>query len=168
MTMMITASTFLFEQQLCEQRGCCWSPLDERNAPWCFFSTNHGYTLETVEQLNDYGKSLFPLSPTLPVLSDWSKYLAFYLTHFLILSAPRSFHLSSSHRFSFFTYSAWGMLFCEIWHGWHIRKHDWLCSMQVFPFSAWFHRLMWTQLFTKKNHWTFKDWTPTFSVILFN
>uniref|UniRef100_A0A3B5AJ43 P-type domain-containing protein n=1 Tax=Stegastes partitus TaxID=144197 RepID=A0A3B5AJ43_9TELE len=27
------------------RRGCCWSPLNERNAPWCFFSTNHGYTV---------------------------------------------------------------------------------------------------------------------------
>ncbi|XP_054598752.1 sucrase-isomaltase, intestinal isoform X2 [Nothobranchius furzeri] len=38
----------------CEQRGCCWSPLDERNVPWCFFSTNHGYTVETVEHPNPY------------------------------------------------------------------------------------------------------------------
>ncbi|XP_077421965.1 sucrase-isomaltase, intestinal [Vanacampus margaritifer] len=36
----------------CQQRGCCWSPLDERNVPWCFFSTNHGYTVESVEQPN--------------------------------------------------------------------------------------------------------------------
>uniref|UniRef100_A0A674BR71 Maltase n=1 Tax=Salmo trutta TaxID=8032 RepID=A0A674BR71_SALTR len=28
------------------KRGCCWSPLDERNAPWCFFSTNHGYSIQ--------------------------------------------------------------------------------------------------------------------------
>ncbi|XP_075905811.1 sucrase-isomaltase, intestinal [Nelusetta ayraudi] len=33
----------------CEQRGCCWSPLDERNTPWCFFPKNHGYTVETIE-----------------------------------------------------------------------------------------------------------------------
>ncbi|XP_038549707.1 maltase-glucoamylase, intestinal [Micropterus salmoides] len=38
----------------CEQRGCCWSPLDERNVPWCFFSTNHGYTVESVEKPNLY------------------------------------------------------------------------------------------------------------------
>ncbi|XP_059187897.1 sucrase-isomaltase, intestinal isoform X2 [Centropristis striata] len=38
----------------CEQRGCCWSPLDERNVPWCFFSTNHGYTVESTEQPNPY------------------------------------------------------------------------------------------------------------------
>ncbi|XP_056297994.1 sucrase-isomaltase, intestinal [Pseudoliparis swirei] len=38
----------------CEQRGCCWCPLDERNVPWCFFSTNHGYTVESVEQPNPY------------------------------------------------------------------------------------------------------------------
>uniref|UniRef100_A0A667ZB98 P-type domain-containing protein n=1 Tax=Myripristis murdjan TaxID=586833 RepID=A0A667ZB98_9TELE len=37
-------------KQKCEQRGCCWSPLDERNAPWCFFSKQHGYTVESVEQ----------------------------------------------------------------------------------------------------------------------
>uniref|UniRef100_A0A3Q3EIB9 alpha-glucosidase n=1 Tax=Labrus bergylta TaxID=56723 RepID=A0A3Q3EIB9_9LABR len=37
-------------KQLCEKRGCCWSPLDERNVPWCFFSTNHGYTVESVER----------------------------------------------------------------------------------------------------------------------
>uniref|UniRef100_A0A667ZXX8 P-type domain-containing protein n=1 Tax=Myripristis murdjan TaxID=586833 RepID=A0A667ZXX8_9TELE len=35
-------------KQKCEQRGCC--PLDERNAPWCFFSKQHGYTVESVEQ----------------------------------------------------------------------------------------------------------------------
>uniref|UniRef100_A0A7N8WI38 alpha-glucosidase n=1 Tax=Mastacembelus armatus TaxID=205130 RepID=A0A7N8WI38_9TELE len=35
--------------QKCEERGCCWKPLDERNVPWCFFSTNHGYTMESVE-----------------------------------------------------------------------------------------------------------------------
>nr|XP_019950458.1 PREDICTED: maltase-glucoamylase, intestinal-like [Paralichthys olivaceus] len=38
----------------CEQRGCCWAPLDERNVPWCFFSTNHGYTAESVEQPNPF------------------------------------------------------------------------------------------------------------------
>ncbi|XP_045930577.1 maltase-glucoamylase, intestinal [Micropterus dolomieu] len=38
----------------CEQRGCCWGPLDERNVPWCFFSTNHGYTVESVEKPNLY------------------------------------------------------------------------------------------------------------------
>ncbi|XP_041660826.1 maltase-glucoamylase, intestinal [Cheilinus undulatus] len=36
-------------KQQCEMRGCCWSPLDERNVPWCFFSTNHSYTVETME-----------------------------------------------------------------------------------------------------------------------
>ncbi|XP_056138983.1 LOW QUALITY PROTEIN: sucrase-isomaltase, intestinal [Lampris incognitus] len=38
----------------CQQRGCCWSPLDERNVPWCFFSTNHGYSVESVEQPSPY------------------------------------------------------------------------------------------------------------------
>uniref|UniRef100_A0A8C6LWD2 alpha-glucosidase n=1 Tax=Nothobranchius furzeri TaxID=105023 RepID=A0A8C6LWD2_NOTFU len=38
----------------CEQRGCCWSPLDERNVPWCFFSTNQGYTVEHLEHPNPF------------------------------------------------------------------------------------------------------------------
>ncbi|KAM4628069.1 sucrase-isomaltase, intestinal [Polymixia lowei] len=41
-------------KRMCEQRGCCWSPLDERNVPWCFFSTNHGYTVESVERPTPY------------------------------------------------------------------------------------------------------------------
>ncbi|XP_053176409.1 sucrase-isomaltase, intestinal isoform X1 [Scomber japonicus] len=41
-------------KQQCEQRGCCWSPLDERNVPWCFFPTNHGYTVEAMEQPDPY------------------------------------------------------------------------------------------------------------------
>uniref|UniRef100_A0A4W6E6N8 alpha-glucosidase n=1 Tax=Lates calcarifer TaxID=8187 RepID=A0A4W6E6N8_LATCA len=35
----------------CEQRGCCWGPLDERNVPWCFFPTNHGYTVESLKRM---------------------------------------------------------------------------------------------------------------------
>ncbi|CAG6005384.1 unnamed protein product, partial [Menidia menidia] len=38
----------------CEQRGCCWNPLNARNVPWCYFPTNHGYTVESVEQVNSY------------------------------------------------------------------------------------------------------------------
>ncbi|MEQ2304410.1 hypothetical protein AMECASPLE_026720, partial [Ameca splendens] len=38
----------------CEQRGCCWAPLDERNVPWCFFPTNHGYTVHSVQSPNSY------------------------------------------------------------------------------------------------------------------
>ncbi|XP_068440776.1 sucrase-isomaltase, intestinal isoform X2 [Clinocottus analis] len=38
----------------CEQRGCCWRPLNERLVPWCYFSTNHGYTVESAEQPNPY------------------------------------------------------------------------------------------------------------------
>uniref|UniRef100_A0A3Q2X166 P-type domain-containing protein n=1 Tax=Haplochromis burtoni TaxID=8153 RepID=A0A3Q2X166_HAPBU len=34
-------------QAKCEARGCCWSPRDESNVPWCFFPTNHGYTVES-------------------------------------------------------------------------------------------------------------------------
>uniref|UniRef100_A0A3Q2TYN7 alpha-glucosidase n=1 Tax=Fundulus heteroclitus TaxID=8078 RepID=A0A3Q2TYN7_FUNHE len=38
----------------CEERGCCWSPLNERNVPWCFFPTNHGYTVQSVHSTNSY------------------------------------------------------------------------------------------------------------------
>ncbi|XP_017279452.1 maltase-glucoamylase, intestinal [Kryptolebias marmoratus] len=41
-------------KEKCEQRGCCWSPLDEKNVPWCFFSTNHGYTVQSIEQPNSF------------------------------------------------------------------------------------------------------------------
>uniref|UniRef100_A0A673NG06 alpha-glucosidase n=1 Tax=Sinocyclocheilus rhinocerous TaxID=307959 RepID=A0A673NG06_9TELE len=32
-------------QQKCLERACCWSPVDEANVPWCFFSKNHGYSV---------------------------------------------------------------------------------------------------------------------------
>uniref|UniRef100_A0A3Q4BHL6 P-type domain-containing protein n=1 Tax=Mola mola TaxID=94237 RepID=A0A3Q4BHL6_MOLML len=41
-------------KQGCEKRGCCWSPLDERKVPWCFFPTNRGYTAELEGTQNDY------------------------------------------------------------------------------------------------------------------
>lgn len=47
----------LIQQQQCEKRGCCWSPLDERNVPWCFFPTNHGYLVESMQQPSPYGQS---------------------------------------------------------------------------------------------------------------
>lgn len=47
----------------CEQRGCCWSPLDERNTPWCFFPKNHGYTVESVENPYYNSESRRPLCP---------------------------------------------------------------------------------------------------------
>ncbi|XP_034024674.1 maltase-glucoamylase, intestinal [Thalassophryne amazonica] len=34
----------------CEKRGCCWVPLNERSIPWCFFPTNHGYIVESMER----------------------------------------------------------------------------------------------------------------------
>ncbi|XP_051512453.1 sucrase-isomaltase, intestinal-like isoform X1 [Myxocyprinus asiaticus] len=37
-------------QQKCLDRGCCWSPLDEINVPWCFFSKNHGYTVVSMNK----------------------------------------------------------------------------------------------------------------------
>ncbi|KFV67367.1 Sucrase-isomaltase, intestinal, partial [Dryobates pubescens] len=33
-------------QSLCSRRGCCWSPLSDPNAPWCYFSSDHGYTVD--------------------------------------------------------------------------------------------------------------------------
>ncbi|TRY94145.1 hypothetical protein DNTS_001828, partial [Danionella cerebrum] len=41
-------SSRVSSQQKCLERGCCWSPLDETNVPWCFFSRNHGYSAITV------------------------------------------------------------------------------------------------------------------------
>ncbi|XP_052387400.1 sucrase-isomaltase, intestinal-like isoform X2 [Carassius gibelio] len=32
-------------RQKCLERACCWSPLNETNVPWCFFSKNHGYSV---------------------------------------------------------------------------------------------------------------------------
>uniref|UniRef100_A0A671L3E9 alpha-glucosidase n=1 Tax=Sinocyclocheilus anshuiensis TaxID=1608454 RepID=A0A671L3E9_9TELE len=34
-----------FPDQKCLERACCWSPLNETNVPWCFFSKNHGYSV---------------------------------------------------------------------------------------------------------------------------
>uniref|UniRef100_A0A3Q3QGR5 P-type domain-containing protein n=1 Tax=Monopterus albus TaxID=43700 RepID=A0A3Q3QGR5_MONAL len=52
-------------KQQCEQRGCCWKPLDERNVPWCFFPTNHGYTVESVQPSNAYAQLKRMASPSL-------------------------------------------------------------------------------------------------------
>ncbi|XP_043926668.1 maltase-glucoamylase, intestinal-like [Protopterus annectens] len=30
----------------CEARGCCWSPLTQGSAPWCYFPTNYGYNVQ--------------------------------------------------------------------------------------------------------------------------
>ncbi|KAM6199074.1 sucrase-isomaltase, intestinal [Sarcoramphus papa] len=30
----------------CTLRGCCWSPESDTSAPWCFFSSNHGYKVD--------------------------------------------------------------------------------------------------------------------------
>lgn len=35
-------------KQKCLERACCWSPLEETNVPWCFFSKNHGYTADSI------------------------------------------------------------------------------------------------------------------------
>uniref|UniRef100_A0A673NLW6 alpha-glucosidase n=1 Tax=Sinocyclocheilus rhinocerous TaxID=307959 RepID=A0A673NLW6_9TELE len=36
-------------EQKCLERACCWSPVDEANVPWCFFSKNHGYSVVNIE-----------------------------------------------------------------------------------------------------------------------
>ncbi|NXP19508.1 MGA protein, partial [Scytalopus superciliaris] len=33
-------------QSTCTLRGCCWSPQNDTNVPWCFFSPNHGYKVK--------------------------------------------------------------------------------------------------------------------------
>uniref|UniRef100_A0A9J8BUL3 alpha-glucosidase n=1 Tax=Cyprinus carpio carpio TaxID=630221 RepID=A0A9J8BUL3_CYPCA len=38
-----------FPDQKCLERACCWSPLNETNVPWCFFSKNHGYSVVNIE-----------------------------------------------------------------------------------------------------------------------
>uniref|UniRef100_A0A8C1Q5H6 alpha-glucosidase n=1 Tax=Cyprinus carpio TaxID=7962 RepID=A0A8C1Q5H6_CYPCA len=37
-------------EQKCLERACCWSPVDEANVPWCFFSKNHGYSVVSKSQ----------------------------------------------------------------------------------------------------------------------
>ncbi|XP_063298679.1 sucrase-isomaltase, intestinal [Pelobates fuscus] len=34
-------------ENVCTGRGCCWSPYNETQAPWCFFSSNYGYEVES-------------------------------------------------------------------------------------------------------------------------
>ncbi|CAN9511486.1 unnamed protein product [Ophioblennius macclurei] len=34
-------------KQKCEERQCCWKPVDQKNVPWCFFSNQHGYTVSS-------------------------------------------------------------------------------------------------------------------------
>uniref|UniRef100_A0A3Q0SL80 P-type domain-containing protein n=1 Tax=Amphilophus citrinellus TaxID=61819 RepID=A0A3Q0SL80_AMPCI len=47
------------QQMKCEERGCCWSPWDESNVPWCFFPTNHGYTVLKANLIRMDSPSLF-------------------------------------------------------------------------------------------------------------
>ncbi|NXI63031.1 MGA protein, partial [Anseranas semipalmata] len=37
-------------QNLCNLRGCCWSPQSDTSVPWCFFSSNHGYKVDGEQQ----------------------------------------------------------------------------------------------------------------------
>uniref|UniRef100_A0A8C5BYG5 alpha-glucosidase n=1 Tax=Gadus morhua TaxID=8049 RepID=A0A8C5BYG5_GADMO len=52
----------------CAARGCCWSPVDQANVPWCYFSTSHGYTVMSVENPNPYGNP-----PNRPSIFDSKK-----------------------------------------------------------------------------------------------
>uniref|UniRef100_A0A8B9EKM4 alpha-glucosidase n=1 Tax=Anser cygnoides TaxID=8845 RepID=A0A8B9EKM4_ANSCY len=36
---------FVSDQNLCNLRGCCWSPQSDTSVPWCYFSSNHGYKM---------------------------------------------------------------------------------------------------------------------------
>ncbi|XP_060780036.1 sucrase-isomaltase, intestinal isoform X2 [Neoarius graeffei] len=38
------------QRKSCQERGCCWDPNDQANVPWCFFSSNHGYTVVSESQ----------------------------------------------------------------------------------------------------------------------
>ncbi|XP_053315016.1 sucrase-isomaltase, intestinal [Spea bombifrons] len=40
---------------VCKQRGCCWSPFNETYAPWCFFSSSHGYNVEGGKRVTQTG-----------------------------------------------------------------------------------------------------------------
>lgn len=150
--LIISTMSMSLQQLRCEQRGCCWGPLDERNVPWCFFSTNHGYTVESVEQTDPYGKSLFPLSlPCVPTLAlaDWWKYFAFFFLAYF-WTAPHFFNLTClPHSFSPPCSLTLPKACLFVKYDMDIRKHDWLWRMQVFLFSAWFHFLMWAQLLCK-------------------
>ncbi|NXS09696.1 MGA protein, partial [Neodrepanis coruscans] len=33
-------------QTTCSLRGCCWSPQNDSNVPWCYYSANHGYKVK--------------------------------------------------------------------------------------------------------------------------
>ncbi|XP_040858424.1 uncharacterized protein LOC121170993 [Ochotona curzoniae] len=34
-------------QAICEQRGCCWNSQGAAGVPWCYYSKNHGYQVES-------------------------------------------------------------------------------------------------------------------------
>ncbi|NWW70115.1 MGA protein, partial [Climacteris rufus] len=42
-------------QSTCSLRGCCWSPLNDSNVPWCFFSPKHGYKVKGSERSTQAG-----------------------------------------------------------------------------------------------------------------
>ncbi|XP_031467708.1 maltase-glucoamylase, intestinal-like, partial [Phasianus colchicus] len=42
-------------KNLCNLRGCCWSPQSDTSVPWCFFSSNHGYRVEGEQRATQQG-----------------------------------------------------------------------------------------------------------------
>lgn len=130
--MLTITSTFLLKQQQCEQRGCCWNPLDERNVPWCFFPVNHGYTAESVNKPRANGKC-----PSLcSALPHWWKYVAFYLAHIPIVTAPHSPDLSvCPPHIIFFPFHLLCLRHGFLWNmTWMAYQKTWL-TLQLAGFS---------------------------------
>ncbi|NXE53142.1 MGA protein, partial [Casuarius casuarius] len=42
-------------QNLCNLRGCCWSPQSDTSVPWCYFSSNYGYQVDGSVQTTQAG-----------------------------------------------------------------------------------------------------------------
>ncbi|NWU39769.1 MGA protein, partial [Hylia prasina] len=42
-------------QSTCSLRGCCWSPQNDVNVPWCYFSPNHGYQVQGSQKSTQAG-----------------------------------------------------------------------------------------------------------------
>lgn len=136
---MITALTFWLEQLQCEKRGCCWSPLDERNVPWCFFPTNHGYTVESVKQRSAYGKS-----PLCTLLSHSCTHKLVKIFDFLSFSNPNCFMVLQPVCLSHIVSPPFHLL-CQrhgfLWNmTWTAYQKTRLTLQHAgFSFSAWFH-----------------------------
>ncbi|OXB52406.1 hypothetical protein ASZ78_001178, partial [Callipepla squamata] len=74
--------TFFWGQNLCNLRGCCWSPQSDTSVPWCFFSSDHGYRVEGELRETQQGEHRDPKS-------GFSLYLGVEFGVGLALGAPR-------------------------------------------------------------------------------